>query len=56
MQDLPNEARVEELGYFFFYSPTPFVIKSSQALLDRLGIGPDSQGMLGDFPWDFRHV
>jgi hypothetical protein len=31
MQDLPNEAHIEELGYFFFYSPAPFIINSSVA-------------------------
>jgi hypothetical protein len=50
MKDLPDEARAKELGYFFFYSPVPFVVKPSQALLDRLGVGPNSQGMLGDLP------
>jgi hypothetical protein len=42
MQDIPNEARVEELGYLFLYSFAPFIVKPSQALLDRLGVGPDS--------------
>jgi hypothetical protein len=56
MQDLPNEARIEELGYFFLYSPVPSVIKLSQALLEWPGVGLDSQGMLDDFPQDSRHV
>ena len=56
MQDLRDEARVKELVYLFFYSPMPVIVKLSQALLDRLGISPDSQGMLDDFPRDFRHV
>ena len=53
---LPDEACVEELGYFSFYSPAPFVIKPSQALLDWLGFGLDSLGMLGDLPWDSQLV
>ena len=52
MQDISDEACVEELGYFFFYSPMPFIVKPSQALLDRLGISLDSQGMLGNLPRD----
>ena len=56
MQDLPDEAHVEELGYLFLYSSTPFVIKQSQALLDWLSVGPDSQGMLGDFSQNPEHV
>jgi hypothetical protein len=42
MQDLPDEARIEELGYFFFYSPMPFIVKPSQALLEWFGISLDS--------------
>jgi hypothetical protein len=42
MQDIPDEARIEELGYLFLYSSASFVIKPSQALLDRLGVSPDS--------------
>ena len=42
MQDLRDEARVKELVYLFFYSPMPFIVKLSQALLDWLGVGLDS--------------
>ena len=42
MQNLPDEACLEELSYLFFYSPASFVVKPSQALLDRLGVGTDS--------------
>jgi hypothetical protein len=52
MQNLPDEACVEELGYLFFFSPTLFLVKSSEALLDRLDVGLDPQGMLGDFSQD----
>ena len=47
MQNLPDEAHVKELGYFFLYNPTTFIVKPSQVLLNQLSIGPDSQGMLG---------
>ena len=29
MQNLPDEAHVEELGYFFLYSPASFIVKLS---------------------------
>jgi hypothetical protein len=56
MQNLPDEIYVEELGYLFFYSLAPFIIKLPQALLDWLGVGPDPQRMLSDLPRDSRHV
>jgi hypothetical protein len=56
MQDLPDEARVEEFVYLFFYSSVSLIVKLSQALIDRLGIGSNSQGMLGDFSRDSQHV
>ena len=49
MQNLSDEAHVEEFGYLFFYCPTSLIVKPSQALLDWLGIGSDPQGMLEDF-------
>jgi len=32
------------------------LVEAAQSLLHRLGVWPDLQGMLGDFPWNAWHV
>ena len=38
------------------YGSTPLVVEVAQALLDGLGSRQNAELVLGDLPWDARHV
>ena len=46
----------QELSDFFTDEPPLFLIKAVKTLFDQPRAQPDHQGMLGDFPWNSRHI
>ena len=53
---LLDEAGGQKLVYLFSNRLPPAVVEAAKSLLDRPGAGFDVQGVLGDHPWDARHV
>ena len=51
-----NESCSQQFGYLLVDGPTFLLIKAAQVLLHRLGAREDLESMLGDLPWDARHI
>src|SRR6185369_6220835 len=56
MEYLLDESGLQKLVHLLADHPSLELVEAPQALLDRLGVRQDIKGVLGDLPWDARHV
>ena len=56
MEYLLDESGLQKLVDLLADGAPLLLVEASKALLDRLGVGQDIKGVLGDLPRDARHV
>jgi len=56
MEYLLDESGLQKLVHLLADRPSLEFVEAPQALLDRLGVRQDIKGVLGDLPWDARHI
>src|SRR6185312_3845126 len=56
MEYLLDESGLQKLVHLLADRPSLELVEAPQALLDRLGVRQDMEGVLSDLPRDARHV